>query len=93
MHLLVLAFDIAITMDPENENKEKMLNSMEVMASLGGFLMAVQLIFYWLGLFESTSFYVTMLTQSFGDIKEFIFMVILCLASFANAVLILNSAS
>ena len=34
-----------------------------------------------------------MLVRSFGDIKEFIFMVFLCIGSFANAVLILNSAT
>jgi len=39
-----------------------MLNSMEIMASLGGFLMFIQLIFYWLGMFEPTSCYVTMLS-------------------------------
>lgn len=65
---------------------------MEIMASMGGFLMAVQLIFYWLSMFEETSFYVTMLLESFDDIKEFILMVFLCIGSFANAILILDSA-
>ena len=41
MHLLVLAFDIVLSVQPKYESGESMLNAMEIMASLGGFLMAV----------------------------------------------------
>jgi hypothetical protein len=41
MHLLVLAFDIVLSVQPKHESGESMLNAMEIMASLGGFLMAV----------------------------------------------------
>jgi len=61
-HLLVLVFDVVVQYQTDHENKEGMLNSMEIMASLGGFLMFIQLIFYWLGMFEPTSCYVTMLS-------------------------------
>ena len=41
MHLLVLAFDIKLSFETDQEEREGMLNSMEIMSSLGGFLMAV----------------------------------------------------
>lgn len=51
--------------------------------------MTAQLIFYWLSLFRSTSFYVTLLLESVNDIKYFLLMVILCILSFSNAILVL----
>jgi len=52
--------------------------------------MTVQLIFYWLALFESTSYFVKMVTSSVYDIRWFGLMMMLCLLSFANAIVILT---
>ena len=59
------------------------------MASTASFVMTIQLLFYWLSLFEATSFYVTMLIESVNDVKYFFVMVVLCIMSFANSILIL----
>ena len=60
-----------------------------ILPSIASFLMVIQF-FYWLSLFQSTSFYVTMLVESFKDIRYFGLMVFLCIFSFANAILLIN---
>jgi hypothetical protein len=43
-------------------------------------------------LFEATSFYVQLIIETMYDIRYFLIMFIICLASFANAILILDLA-
>jgi hypothetical protein len=50
------------------------------------------MIFYWMRLFQSTSFYVLMIQETMWDIRYFLVMLILCIATFANAILILDLA-
>lgn len=61
-----------------------------ILPSVSGFLNVVVL-FYWLSLFESTSFYVTLLLESFYDTGNFLFIMAVSLLSFANAILILDT--
>jgi hypothetical protein len=48
------------------------------------------MIFYWMRLFESTAFYVLMISETMWDIRHFLIMFALCVAMFANALLILD---
>lgn len=46
--------------------------------------------FYWLRLFESTSFYIRLIIETMKDIKFFLILFILILFTFANAILIMD---
>lgn len=63
--------------------------SLVILTSISAFIATIQ-IFYWMALFEVTSFYVTMLTESLSDIKYFLLMVFVCIASFAHAIMVLD---
>ena len=43
-------------------------------------------------LFEKTSFYVKMIIETMYDIRYFLIMLLVCVATFANAILILDLA-
>jgi hypothetical protein len=49
-------------------------------------------VFYWMRLFEKTSFYVKMIIETMYDIRYFLIMLLVCVATFANAILILDLA-
>jgi len=57
--------------------------------SLGTFLLFIQLV-YWSTLFESFSFYVTLLLQSIKDIIAFMLILMIILVAFAISVTIIN---
>ena len=46
--------------------------------------------FYWLRLFENTSFYVRLIIETMKDIKFFLILFIFILFTFANAILIMD---
>jgi hypothetical protein len=48
------------------------------------------MLYYWLRLFPELAFYVTMITETIGDISNFFLMFVMCVAMFANAVYVLN---
>ena len=48
------------------------------------------MLYYWLRLFPELAFYVTMITETIGDIANFFLMFVMCVAMFANAVYVLN---
>lgn len=58
-------------------------------ASIGAFAMWL-LLFSWMRLFYSTSFYVMMILEAIYDIRFFLLMIVLCVCMFGNAVLILD---
>ena len=72
-----------IVVNPENPY------IVSILPSIGCFLMMLQ-VFYWLELFEQTSFYVTMVFESLDDIKYFLFMVAVSIWSFAIAFTVLD---
>jgi len=47
-------------------------------------------VFYWMQLFEETSFYVTMVLESIWDIRYFVLMVVVSISTFAIAFEILD---
>ncbi len=58
-------------------------------ASIGAFVMWL-MVFSWMRLFAHTSFYVMMITEALYDIRYFLFMILLCVCMFGNAMLILD---
>jgi len=60
--------------------------------SIGILLMAFQ-IFYWMTLYEQTSFYVTIMQESFHDIKYYLLLILLCICSFAFAYILIDNNS
>jgi len=60
-----------------------------ILPSIGGFLLSLSSL-YWMTLFDSTSFYVTLFTESFKDIVSFMIVLITILASFAFGLMIVD---
>ena len=48
------------------------------------------MLFYWLRLFPTMGFYVTMITETLNDISYFLIMFLMCVITFSNAVYTLN---
>jgi hypothetical protein len=59
--------------------------------SILSFLIWVQM-FQWMRLFKEISFYVQMIMQIMYDIRYFMIMLLLCVATFSNSILILDLA-
>lgn len=58
-------------------------------ASVGVFMLWL-IVMSWMRLFDGTSFYYMMITEALNDSKYFLFMILLCLCMFGNAVLVLD---
>lgn len=58
--------------------------------SIGASLLVIQLI-YWMTLFKSTSFYVTLLLESFVDVIEFMILLLIILATFTIAMAMIDN--
>lgn len=63
--------------------------TIRLIASIAIFFIWLKM-FFWMRLFESTSGFIRMLTETLLDIKVFMIMLILCLFMFGNTTLILN---
>jgi hypothetical protein len=59
--------------------------------SILSFLIWAQM-FQWMRLFKNISFYVLMIIQIMYDIRHFMIMLLLCVATFSNSILILDLA-
>jgi hypothetical protein len=46
--------------------------------------------FYWMRLFKSTAYFITLIFRTIADIKIFALMLVLIVLAFANFILILN---
>jgi len=85
------AYLVSLSLSTSQEEMMKMKNVDTILTipSIAGFLLVFQLI-YWFTLFESLSFYITLIIESLIDIKEFLVILMCCLASFANASIIVE---
>jgi len=63
--------------------------TIRLIASVAVFIIWLKM-FFWMRLFESTSGFIRMLTETLMDIKVFMIMLLLCLFMFGNTTLILN---
>jgi len=63
--------------------------TIRLIASIAIFIIWLKM-FFWMRLFESTSGFIRMLTETLLDIKVFMIMLMLCLFMFGNTTLILN---
>jgi hypothetical protein len=43
------------------------------------------ILYYWMRLFPGLAFYVTMISETIADIKNFLIMFLMCIGMFANA--------
>ena len=73
-----------------HEYGQKTSEEIRAVASLCTILMWVK-VFYWMRLFTATSFYVKLIRETLYDIRYFIILFIIILATFANALLISNT--
>jgi len=78
--------------DQELDGRRERISRSVVAPAFGTFLLFLQLV-YWLLLFERTSFYVTLLVQSFLDIIYFLFILLIILLAFAITVFVINKNS
>ena len=60
-----------------------------ILPSVCAFLLVIQLV-YWSMLFDSTTFYVTLLIQSFTDIIAFMVILTIILLAFSSSVNVLD---
>jgi hypothetical protein len=60
-----------------------------ILPSIGAFLMVIQLV-YWSMLFDSTSFYVTLVIQSGVDIIAFMVILMIILLAFTSGVFVID---
>jgi hypothetical protein len=81
---------LSVSTTQEEMMKMKNVDTIVTIPSIAGFLLVFQLI-YWFTLFESLSFYITLIIESLIDIKEFLVILMCCLASFANASIIVEN--
>lgn len=71
----------------EKIDEESYQKQITIIPSISCFFMVFEG-FYWMTLFEQTSFWVTLLKESIYDIRYFIFLLLLCVVAFSNAILI-----
>ena len=65
---------------------------LDILIQLSSIAIVLQwlMFFYWLRLFPTTGFYVTMITETLNDISYFLIMFLMCVITFSNAVYTLN---
>jgi len=61
-----------------------------ILPTLGASLLIFQIV-YWVQLFETVSFYVSILIQSFTDIVPFMVVLLIVLSTFTTAVAVMNN--
>jgi len=66
------------------------VGSVRTVGGLAAFLLWIKM-FYWLRLFKSTAYFITLIFQTAKDIKPFMTLILLILFAFANFFFILNN--
>ena len=59
------------------------MSSVKVLSSINCFCMWLKSL-YWLRLFNSTAYFITLIEQTFSDIKVFLFLMLIIITAFAN---------
>lgn len=65
------------------------LNDLIILASVAS-IFQWGILYYWMRLYPELAFYVTMVSETLIDIKDFFIIFMMCVAMFGNAVYILN---
>ena len=61
-----------------------------IIAAITVFLLWIK-VFYWMRLFESTAYFINLISQTIADIKIFLYLVLIVVIAFANVFFILNN--